>query len=705
MSLVVPIGELFSKEEGLLAKAGQWKRIELGNLVKIVNGYPLKSTLFNKQSGFPIIRIRDLKFNKPQTFTSEEFPEEYVVSNGDLLIGMDGDFICYKWSGGKAVLNQRVCKIIPTEEFLDPQFLFYAINGYLAAIHEVTSSVTVKHLSSLDILKIPFPLPPRQEQQRIVARLDELMKKIDRSRARLELIPKILKRFRQSILSAAVSGKLTEDWRSKNSVDKDAEFFLLDIQKNRQEALEAAIDLFKQKKGKKPKDVDDDFLPEYRADDVYPESWRVTRIRDVAECLDYIRKPINKDERSKRLGSVPYYGANGQVGWIDGHLFDEDLVVVVEDETFIGREIPFSYIIKGKTWVNNHAHVLRPLGGMSVEYLNACLAYYNFTPLTSGTTGRRKLNQGALMEAELAIAPLEEQSEIVRKIDQLFALADKIEARYNKAKAQTDRLPQSLLAKAFRGELVPQCENDEPAALFLEKIKAEKAKLPSKKTKGKEYVIEPFTTLNIAAESNGSYAKTRFINIPENKKAFAKQVLGGKIVSLFKDDPQFTHIKFQKLQYLAEHLAEVDLNWNYYRQSAGPYDPKFMHTVAFKLKASKWFEEKKYKFHPLEKADKIEGYYEGYFKPVTTKLDSLFSALKQSTEEEAEIVATLYAVWNNMIIKKEHINDDVIVSTFFEWSNRKKKYTQQQVVQALKWMKKNGFVPIGFGKLIKEKRN
>lgn len=331
--------------------------------------------------------------------------------------------------------------------------------------------ITIENLKDFEVPIAPFP-----EQQRIVAKLDELMEKIDRSRARLERIPKILKRFRQSILSAAVSGKLTEEWRERNAVREDTESFLLNIKKQRIQDFNDALELYKLKKGKKPKESDVDFSPEYRIDDTYPESWRVTRIKDVSDCLDSIREPINKDERSKRLGSIPYYGANGPVGWIDDYLFDEDLVVVVEDETFIGRTIPFSYIIRGKTWVNNHAHVLRPLGGMSVEYFNACLAYYNFTPLTSGTTGRRKLTQGALMEAELAIAPIEEQNEIVRRIEQLFALADKIEARYSKAKAQIDKLPQSLLAKAFRGDLVPQYENDEPASVLLERIQSSKAK-------------------------------------------------------------------------------------------------------------------------------------------------------------------------------------------------------------------------------------
>lgn len=194
-----------------------------------------------------------------------------------------------------------------------------------------------------------------------------------------------------------------------------------------------------------------------------------------------MRSPINKSERQTRLGSIPYYGANGQVGWIDTHLFDEDLVLVVEDESFIGREKPFSYVVRGKCWVNNHAHVLRPLGGMPADFLDICLAYYDFVPLTSGTTGRRKLNQEALVAAPLMIGPLSEQQEIVRRVEKLFAFADQIEARLRQAQAHVDRLTQSLLAKAFRGELVPtehalatrEARTYEPASCLLDRIRAE----------------------------------------------------------------------------------------------------------------------------------------------------------------------------------------------------------------------------------------
>ena len=207
----------------------------------------------------------------------------------------------------------------------------------------------------------------------------------------------------------------------------------------------------------------------------------------------------------------------------------------------------------------------------------------------------------------------------------------------------------------------------------------------------------------ITLQELAKYHRKQF-TIPDNKRGFAKQVLGGKIVSLFKEDKNFTHIKFQKLQYLAEHLAEEDLLWNYYRQQAGPYDNKFMHNVANRLKENKWFEEKKYKFYPLQKVNDIERFYGNYFGGKHEKLSELFSLLKNASEKLCEAIATIYAVWNNHIILKQGFDKDKIKTEFFEWSTRKENvFTEKEFEQALAWMQKHNIVPNGFGKLIKQK--
>lgn len=190
--------------------------------------------------------------------------------------------------------------------------------------------------------------------------------------------------------------------------------------------------------------------------------------------------------------------------------------------------------------------------------------------------------------------------------------------------------------------------------------------------------------LSIAAEPTTIYEKQPLVvAIPERNQPFAKRVLGGKIVSLFKDDPHFTHIKFQKLQFLAEQVMGANLRWNYYFQSAGPYDPPFMHNVADKLKESGWYEERNFKFYPLGKEAKIEDYYNGYFGTAMEKMNSLFSVLANTTEAETEIIATVYAVWNNRIIQQQAISDTALIEDFYNWSERKAAYTSEQILWAV----------------------
>ncbi|MFD1771112.1 restriction endonuclease subunit S [Sphingobacterium suaedae] len=215
------------------------------------------------------------------------------------------------------------------------------------------------------------------------------------------------------------------------------------------------------------------------------------------------------------------------------------------------------------------------------------------------------------------------------------------------------------------------------------------------------YNIDSDDTL-IAAEPDVCYGGKEHLDIPSNRKSFARQVLAGKVVSVFKDDPNFSNIKFQKIQFLAEHIIEADLNQNYYYQAAGPYDNAFMKSIYGHFKTQKWFDSQNQRFVPLTKEEKIEGYYQGYFATAQERLDRLFNLLYQTTEAEAEIIATIYAVWNNRIIQGTSISDSELIEDFYEWSDRKQQYTTDQILVGLKWLRDNNLEPKGFGKLIKK---
>lgn len=167
------------------------------------------------------------------------------------------------------------------------------------------------------------------------------------------------------------------------------------------------------------------------------------RLGEVVEFLDYRRKPVTESDR--RPGPYPYYGANGQQGTIDGFIFDEPLVLLAEDGGYFGMpERGIAYRISGKTWVNNHAHVLRPGAEVDLAFLCRVLENYDVTPFVTGTT-RGKLTQAGAWEIPIPVPLLPEQRRIAEVLDWVEALRAKRRA----AMVKLDSLTQAVFHDMF----------------------------------------------------------------------------------------------------------------------------------------------------------------------------------------------------------------------------------------------------------------
>ena len=215
MAFTAKIADIIAADKtGLLACHASWQRVPLSEVASILNGAPFDAALFNAASGTPLARIRDVVGGTTSTYYTGDFDEAYLLEQGDLLIGMDGDFNMGYWGARRALLNQRVCKLSVNQDHYDKKFLGFALPGYLAAINANTPSITVKHLSSRTVGEIELPLPPRAEQTRIVEKLEELLGNLDAAVADLQAAQRKLARYRQSLLKAAVEGTLTAQWRT-----------------------------------------------------------------------------------------------------------------------------------------------------------------------------------------------------------------------------------------------------------------------------------------------------------------------------------------------------------------------------------------------------------------------------------------------------------------------------------------------------------
>ena len=151
----------------------KWEYKKLTDVCSILYGYPFDSKCFNENDqGHPLIRIRDVVRGFTETYTTESCPDEYIINEGDYLIGMDGEFNIAAWKSRPALLNQRVCKIKADGNNIVNGFMYYLMKTKLKEIESETAFVTVKHLSAKVLNKVNVQLPSIDEQKRVVAELD-----------------------------------------------------------------------------------------------------------------------------------------------------------------------------------------------------------------------------------------------------------------------------------------------------------------------------------------------------------------------------------------------------------------------------------------------------------------------------------------------------------------------------------------------------
>lgn len=225
------------------------------------------------------------------------------------------------------------------------------------------------------------------------------------------------------------------------------------------------------------------------------------RLEELVDVLDHLRAPINGEERSRRIGSVPYYGANGQQGWIDTHLTDEPLILLAEDggnfDEFADR--PIAYRVEGPAWVNNHAHVLRARAGVSQSFIFWSIAHKDIRQYIAGGT-RTKLTQGELRRIEISVPEEPAQQVIGEVLDTLDTTLRQTEALIDKLKLVKQGLLHDLLTRGIdaNGELRPP--QSEAPGLYKDSVLGW---IP------REWIVEKLPDLALGGLMNGVFKEPK----------------------------------------------------------------------------------------------------------------------------------------------------------------------------------------------------
>lgn len=311
-----------------------------------------------------------------------------------------------------------------------------------------SSGTTRKRISRGRLGEILLPVPPMAEQIRIAAKLDELLAQVDTLKTRIDGIPALLKRFRQSVLAAAVSGRLTKEWRVAVHETSQDQGLLYPIRRL------GVIARFIDYRGKTPEKVDSG-VPLITAKNI--KSGYISRVP-----REFIRPEAYESWMTR---GIPKVGD-----------------VLITTEAPLGNVAVID--ITEKFALAQRAICLQFHEGYSSSFaaiaLQSSLLQEELARRSTGTTVKG-IKASVLKEIGLPAPSIDEQNEIVRRVGQLFAYAEQLETKVSEAKKRIDHLAQSILAKAFKGDLVSQDPNDEPADVLLERIKAQRTAAPKAK--------------------------------------------------------------------------------------------------------------------------------------------------------------------------------------------------------------------------------
>ncbi len=455
-------------------------------------GSKLKSEHYTS-SGVRVIRLGNIGagifHNHDQAFIDHaryETLRKHEVRPGDLLIAALADPVgrCCRvpLEMQTAIVKADCIRFVPHEE-LEPVFLMDWLNSPagLRQSEETAHGVGRLRMNMEEMRSLRVPMAPLAEQRRIVAKIKELTARSRAARTALAELPTLLEQFRQSVLASAFRGDLTADWRAKNPNTEPASVLLDRIRAERRRQWEQK---YPKKKYTEPRPVDDSDLPEL------PEGWCWANWNELAEWITYgFTRPMPHVESGPRIVTAKNV-QNGELAFEGSHRTTPEAYTALSDKD---RPLPGDILITKDGTIGRAAIVpdTEPFcinQSVAVVWMRGCPADRNYllrviqSPLTQ--TRIAEAAQGMAIQHlsitdfgrfPLPLPPIAEQSLLVKRLDGKLSAVEIVLSVCKKAHAELDQLDQSILSKAFRGELVPQDPADEPAAVLLERLRAAQA--------------------------------------------------------------------------------------------------------------------------------------------------------------------------------------------------------------------------------------
>lgn len=412
-----------------------WIDAQLGQIIDY--GKANKKVLSDVKPSTWVLELEDIEKGSSKILNQVEMSERPFKSTknsfkkGDVLYGKLRPYL------NKVIIANRdgVCttEIIPisAEPLCSNKYIFYWLKNsiFLRYVNDVSYGVNMPRLGTSDGNRAPFRLAPLAEQKIISDKLDTLLAQVDSAKARLEKIPQILKRFRQTVLAAAVSGKLTEEWREQNKISSDwksVQFLEL-------------ITKLRSGSGDTPND-NVCGIPILRSSAIRPQIINYEDVRYLSS-----EETLNEDNYLKN-GDLLFTRLSGSADYVGNCALVKGLTKKYQypDRLFCARlkdQRNASYLEYFCSSNIFREHIIKSI---------------------KSSAGHQRITLDAIRTAQIFIPDYLEQTEIVRRVEQLYAYADGIEKQVQNALERVNNLTQSILAKAFRGELTAQWRAENP---------------------------------------------------------------------------------------------------------------------------------------------------------------------------------------------------------------------------------------------------
>ncbi len=429
-----------------------WLSLPIGHVSHVVSGGTPpskdKSCFTNPGDGIPWLTPADLSNNKAQHIShgSRDLTDKgfslcsaQILPTGSVLFSSRAPIGYVAIAQNPLSTNQGFKSFVLPKE-IDSRFIYYQLRHLTAVAEALATGTTFKELSGSTAARIPIALAPTSEQRRIADKLDRMLARIDAANEHLSRVAPLIKRFRQSVLAAATSGRLTEDWRENKLQEWNFE---------RADAICAKVQSGgTPKAGFSPQGIP--FLKAYNI---------VNQRIDFDYKPQFVAQEVHEGELKKSI-TLP----------------DDVLMNIVGPP--LGKVAIVSSA--SPSWNINQAITLfRPSERILSKWIYIVLCegapIRDVLKSTKGSVGQVNISLSQCRAFSVPVPSIDEQTEIVRRVEKLFAFADRLEKRLSQAQAAVQKLTPALLAKAFRGELVLQDPNDEPASELLKRLQESRA--------------------------------------------------------------------------------------------------------------------------------------------------------------------------------------------------------------------------------------